>query len=235
MGDERFGGVVVREHCKIYARVEIGDGSVIEPFSVIGMPPRGRKEGELPTRIGKRATIRPFTTIYAGNTIGDDFQTGQGASIRENNTIGDSVSVGTNSVLEFENRIGNNVRIHSLCFLELAEVGDWVFVGPNVVCTDDPHPMKCPKYKECLGGVKVEEFAKIGANCTLLPGVVIGRNALIGAGSVVTHNVPENMVAFGCPAKPIKKIQDLKCPAGFFERPYLWEPYSKAEIPPSPP
>lgn len=225
-----IGGVVVGDHCKIYPNVEIGEGAIIHPFSIIGFPPRGKEEGELHTLIGKNAIIRPFTTIYAGNTVGNNLQTGQGASIRENNRIGDNVSIGTNSVLEFGNRIGNNVRIHSLCFLELVTVEDWVFVGPNVVFTDDPHPMNCPKYKECLGGVKVEELAKIGANCTLLPGVVIGRNALVGAGSVVTKDVPDDTVAAGCPAKAIKKIQDLQCPPGFFERPYLWEPYLEGEI-----
>ncbi len=228
-------GVVVGEHCSIHPNVEIGDGSVIHPFSVIGMPPRGRGRGELSTIIGKNAIIRPFTTIYAGNTIGDNLQTGQGASIRENNVIGDNVSIGTNSVLEFQNCLGNGVRIHSLCFLEMVTIGDSVFIGPSVVFTDDPHPMNCPKYKECLGGVKVEELAKIGANCTILPGVVIGRNALVGAGSVVTKDVPESAVAAGCPARVIKRIEDLKCPAGFFERPYLWEPYLKGKIPSGPP
>jgi len=60
-----------------------------------------------------------------------------------------------------------------------------VFVGPNVVFTDDPHPMNCPRYKECKGGAVVHRLARIGANATILPGVVIGENALVGAGSVV--------------------------------------------------
>jgi len=227
MAKERMSGVVVLEQCKIYPNVRIGPGSIVHAFSVIGMPQRGSKAGELATIIGKNAVIRPFTTIYAGNIIGDNLETGQGVSIRENNRIGDNVSIGTNSVLEFENLIGSNVRIHSLCFLEMATIGDHVFIGPNVVFTDDPHPMKCPRYRECRGGARVEELAKIGANSTLLPGVVIGRNALVGAGSVVTRDVPENTVAVGCPAKPIKMIEDLECPAGFFERPYLWEPYLK--------
>jgi acetyltransferase-like isoleucine patch superfamily enzyme len=135
------------------------------------------------------------------------------------------VSVGTNAVLEFGNRIGNNVRIHSGAFLELATLGDHVFVGPNVVFTDDPHPMGCPRYKECRGGPIVEELARIGANSTLLPGVRIGRNALVGAGSVVTRDVPPDTVVGGNPAREIKKISELTCYPGFFERPYSWPPY----------
>ncbi len=235
MAEKELPGVIVREHCKIYPNVEIGEGSIIHEFCVIGIPPRGKREGELRTVIGKNAIVRPFTTIYAGNTVGENLQTGQGASIRENNLIGDNVSIGTGSALEFDNRIGNNVRIHSLCFLEMTTIGDWVFVGPNVVFTDDPHPMNCPRYKECLGGVKVEEFARIGASCTLLPGVTVGRNSLVGAGSVVTKDVPEDTVVAGCPARVLKSIEELKCPPGFFERPYLWEPYWKREVPQTPP
>lgn len=210
---------------RIFANVSLGDGTTVEFSVLLGKPPRGKNDGELPLIIGRNAIIRPFTTIYAGNTIGDDFQCGQGASIRENNIIGNNVSVGTNAVLEFDNMIGNNVRIHSLCFLEMVTVEDDVFIGPNVVFTDDPHPMGCARYKECVGGAKVKRLARIGANCTILPGVIIGENTLIGAGSVVTKDVPDNMVAAGCPAKIIKPVVQLECYPGFYERPYVWAPY----------
>jgi len=210
---------------RIHENVRIGVDTQIEPPSILGMPPRGKQPGEMELVIGNHGIIRPFTTIYSGNRIGDYFQTGQGASIREDNVIGDHSSVGTNAVLEFGNRIGDRVRIHSCCFLEMVTVEDDVFIGPNVVFTDDPHPMNCPKYKECLGGVTVKRLARIGANCTLLPGVVIGENSLIGAGSVVIKDVPPNSVVAGNPAKVIKGIEELKCFPGFFEKPYSWPPY----------
>jgi acetyltransferase-like isoleucine patch superfamily enzyme len=211
----------------MYLNVELGFGTVIENYCSIGHPPRGKKDGELKTIIGDNSWIRSFTTIYSGNTIGRCFQTGHGALIREDNIIGDNVSIGTNTVLEFGNRIGNNVRIHSGCFLEMVTIGNDVFIGPNTVFTDDPHPMNCPRYRECLAGVKVEDLAKIGANVTLLPGIKVGRNALIGAGSVVTKDVPNGAVVAGNPARIINWVDKLICPAGFFERPYLWEPYLK--------
>ncbi len=193
--------------------------------SIIGKPPRGSKEGDLRLSIGKNGHIRPFTTLYAGSTIGDHFQTGQGVSIREDNGIGNYVSVGTNSVLEFGNRIGDFSRIHSNCFMEMTTIGKYVFIGPNVVFTDDPHPMECPKYKECKGGAVVEDYARIGANSTILPGIRIGRNSLVGAGSVVTKDVPPDSVVAGNPARVIKMVDQLKCPKGFFEKPYSWPPY----------
>ena len=210
---------------KIYDNVVIGEGTIIQEPCILGQPPRGKKPGELTLVIGKNCIIRSFTTIYAGNVIGDNVQTGQGVSIRENNRIGNGSSIGTNSVLEFDNIVGNNTRIHTGCFLEMTTIGNDVFIGPHVVFTDDPHPMNCPRYKECLGGATVEDLARIGANSTILPGIVVGRNSLIGAGSVVTKNVPPEAVVAGNPAKVINTINELKCVKGFFERPYVWKPY----------
>jgi acetyltransferase-like isoleucine patch superfamily enzyme len=213
--------------CTVYDNVEIGSGSEIQGPSILGKPPRGARPGERKLVLGCNIIVRPFTTIYAGSTIGNNVQTGQGASIREDNIIGDNASVGTNAVLEFGNRIGNRVRIHSLCFLEMVTIEDDVFVGPHVVFTDDPHPMCCPRYLDCLGGVTVKRLARIGANSTILPGVTIGENALVGAGSVVTKDVPDNMVVAGSPAKIVKRIDELKCFPGFFDKPYCWPPYTK--------
>jgi acetyltransferase-like isoleucine patch superfamily enzyme len=213
----------------IYPNVIVGDGTLIEPPSIIGKPPRGANPGDLELKIGSNGQIRPFTTIYAGSEIGDYFQTGQGVSIREDNKIGNNVSIGTNSVLEFGNKIDDFSRIHSNCFLEMVTIGKYVFVGPNVVFTDDPHPMGCPHYKECKGGAVVEDYVRIGANSTILPGIKIGRNSLIGAGSVVTKDVPPDSVVAGNPAKVIKKIDQLSCPKGFYEKPYVWPPYQEKE------
>jgi acetyltransferase-like isoleucine patch superfamily enzyme len=214
----------------IYKNVSLGRDCIIEPPCIIGKPPRGYSDGELSLIIDNNAVIRPFTTIYAGSVIGKNLQTGQGVSIREDNRIGNNVSIGTNSVLELGNNIGDYSRIHSNCFMELVTLGRYVFVGPNVVFTDDPHPMGCPYYKECKGGPVIEDYAKIGANSTILPGVRIGRNSLIGAGSVVTTDVPPDSVVAGNPAKVIKSIDELQCPAGYFKRPYLWPPYEDMEI-----
>ncbi|MBN2226587.1 MAG: N-acetyltransferase [candidate division Zixibacteria bacterium] len=213
---------------RIYDNVTIGEGGIVYGPAILGQPPRGKAEGELPLIIGARAVIRPFTTIYAGNVIGDDFQTGQGSSIREDNYIGNRVSVGTHAILEYENRIDDDSRVHSGCFLEMVTLGRNVFVGPHTVFTDDPHPMNCPKWKECGGGAVVADLVKIGANCTFLPAVKIGRGALIGAGSVVVGDIPEGMVAAGNPARVIKPVSKLTCRIGAYERVYSWPPYENS-------
>ena len=201
--------------------VVLGDGTIVEEPCVLGKTPRGAAAGERELHIGRNGTIRPFTTMYAGTTVGDRFQTGQGVSIREDNVIGDDVSIGTNSVLEAGNRIGNRVRIHTGCFLELVTVEDDVFIAPNVVFADDLHP-PCPHYERCVRGATVRQGASIGSNSTILPGVVIGCGALVGAGSVVVDDVADGCVVAGAPARPIKRVDELECLAGLCERPYEW-------------
>ena len=212
---------------QVFKNVRLGKNCTLESPVVVGKPPRGKVDGELKTVLGDNCVIRCFTTIYAGTRIGNGLQTGHGALIREGNTIGNGCSIGTNAVLEFDNKIGNFVRIHSGAFLEMVTVEDHVFIGPNVVFTDDPHPMGCPKFKECVGGATVRKFARIGANSTILPGVVIGKNSLVGAGSIVVKDVEEGTVVAGAPAKFICRVSELKCRKGFFERPYEWEPYQE--------
>jgi serine acetyltransferase len=212
---------------EVAPNVTIGGGADLQAPAVLGKAPRGALPGERELVIGAAPVIRPFTTIYAGTTIGARFQTGQGVSIREDNLIGDDVSVGTNAVLEFGNRIGDRVRIHTGCFLELVTIEDDVFVGPHVVFTDDPHPMNCPRYRECRGGPVVRRLARIGANATILPGVEIGEDALVGAGSVVVDDVPAGTVVAGNPARVVKPVAELACSLGVFERPYVWPPYEQ--------
>jgi len=208
-------------------RVIVGRGTVVDPTCVLGKEPVAGSDGEGDLLIGADGSIRPFTTVYRGSSIGDRFQTGQGVTIRENNTIGDDVSIGTNSVLERGNRIGNRVRIHTGCFLELVTVEDDVFIAPHVVFADDPHP-PCLRYSECLGGAIVRRGARIGSNSTILPGVIIGRESLVGAGSVVVHDVPDGAVVAGSPARVIKQVDELVCRTGLKDKPYTQLPESEA-------
>lgn len=192
-----------------YRGVELGPDSVVEDYCIIGVAPRGHKEGDLRTVIGSEAHIRSHTVIYAGNSIGKNFQTGNKVNIRELNQIGDEVSIGTLSVIEHHVHIGNNVRIHSQVFVpEYSVLEDGTWLGPNVVLTNAKYPLS-PGAKESLKGPVIKKGAKIGANVTILPGVVIGQNALVGAGSVVARDVPDGAVVVGNPARIIKNISEL--------------------------
>ena len=194
---------------KIHPNVKIGKDAVIGEYVIIGEPPRGKKSGELPTVIGDGAVIRSHTVIYAGNTIGDNFQTGHHVLVREENSIGNNVSIGTSSVVEHHVILGNNVRIHTQAFVpEMSILEDGAWIGPNAVITNAAYPLS-PNVKNELKGAIVKKNAKIGANATLLPGITIGENALVGAGAVVTKDVPSNKVVAGNPAKVINDVSNL--------------------------
>lgn len=194
----------------IYPGVVWGsDDYTVGPFVVIGQPPRRRLGGEFRTYIGAGALIGSHTVIYAGNRIGRRLATGHGVLIREENDIGDDVSIGSGSIVEHHVRIGNRVRLHSNAFVpELTVVEDDCWLGPHAVLTNARYP-DSPRTKEDLAGAYLERGAKIGANATVLPGVRIGAYALVGAGAVVTGDVPSGAVVVGNPARVINRVADI--------------------------
>ena len=101
----------VADSVRIYDAVKFQGSFELGDFVIIGMPPRGEENGSVPTQIGTEAVIRSHTIIYAGNEIGDRFQTGHHVMIREENRIGVDVSVGTGSVIEHHVTIGSRVRM----------------------------------------------------------------------------------------------------------------------------
>ena len=200
--------MTIASSAKIYPGVRLGKNVIIEDFCIIGAPFKGMNL-DVETYIGDNSIIRSHTVIYAGCKIGDCFQTGNKANIRELNTIGNSVSIGTLTVIEHHVTIGDNVRIHSQAFIpEFSCLEDSVWVGPNVVFTNALYPCSVG-VKEGLKGPLVRKKSIIGANSTLLPGIEIGERSLVGAGAVVTKNVNSNSVCVGNPSREIKSIQDL--------------------------
>ncbi|MHB0871566.1 MAG: transferase [Chloroflexota bacterium] len=205
---------------RIYPNVQLGEDVEVGDFVVLGIPPRDKAEGELPTVIGDGAVIRSHSVIYAGNVVGKRFQTGHHSMIREENRIGNDVSVGTGSVVEHHVEIADHVRIHSQAFVpEYSTLEEGAWIGPNVVLTNVPHPL-CPKAKVCIKGPTIKRGAKIGANSTILPFLIVGENALVGAGSVVVEDVPDRVVVAGNPARVIKSVDQLTCPVELVEKPY---------------
>jgi acetyltransferase-like isoleucine patch superfamily enzyme len=201
---------VLRDQARILPNVRVGTDAHIGEFAVVGEPPRGKRPGELETRIGARAVIRSHTVIYAGNVIGDDFETGHGVLVREENEMGDHVSIGSHAVVEHHVKIGNHVRLHSNVFVpEYSVLEDGCWLGPNVVLTNARYPLS-RNAKQTLRGPTIQRGAKIGANATLLPGITIGANALVGAGAVVTQDVPAGAVVAGNPARVIKRVEEIE-------------------------
>jgi acetyltransferase-like isoleucine patch superfamily enzyme len=159
--------------------------------------------------LGAGARLRSGTTLYDGSVIGSGLQTGHGVVIREDCLLGDDVSVWSNTVVDYGCRIGRRVKIHCNCYVaQFTEIGDDAFLAPGVTTANDLYPGDV-RSAAMMGGPKIGPGAQIGVNVTILPYVRIGAGTMVGAGSVVTRDLPPGVVAFGNPATVHRLVTDL--------------------------
>lgn len=190
------------------ADAAIGEGLQADDGVVIDYRPERGRGGRL--SLGESARLRIGTIIYSGSTIGAGLQTGHHVVIREECTIGDDVSIWSNSVIDYGCVIGRGVKIHCNCYVaQFTEIGDRAFLAPGVTIANDLHPGH-PASADMMSGPLIEPDAQIGVNATILPFVTIGQGAIVGAGAVVTRDVPERTVAYGCPAEAVGPVDDLE-------------------------
>ncbi len=160
--------------------------------------------------LGDDSRLRSGTILYAGSRIGAGFTTGHNVIVREECDIADDVSIWSNTIIDYGCRIGAGVKIHSNCYIaQHTIIEDGAFLAPGVTIANDLYPGS-DRSAELMTGPVIEAGAQIGAGVTLLPYVRIGAGALIGAGSVVSRDVPPGVVAFGNPARGSKKVDDLQ-------------------------
>lgn len=191
----------------------------IGPYVLIGYCPR-RSIENLELTLGGGAVLGSGTIMYLGSTIGAYLQTGHHVVIREQNRLGDHVNIWSNTVIDYGCQIGHGVKIHTNVYVaQFSTLEDQVFLAPGVSFANDIHP-GCPMSGPCMRGPTIKKGAQLGVNVTVLPYVVIGEHALIGSGSVVTHDIPARAVAYGNPARVVGTIDQLICRKGFLERPY---------------
>jgi len=172
--------------------------STIQSGATVGLKYR---EGAEPTKIDGYSTVRTGTIIYADVTVGDYFQTGHNAMIREKTTIGSHVVIGTGTVIDGNVEIGDFVKIESSCYIPThVTIGSRVFFGPGVVLTNDRYPLKLrDEYKP--EGPTIEDDVTIGGGVTVCPGVTIGAGSFIAAGAVVTKDIPPGSLVIGAPGR----------------------------------
>ena len=197
---------------RIYGESKVGTGTFLGQDVIIGHPGKHEKELLLEDRmdevegtvIGDDCVIRDSTIIYSQTTLGDRVQTGHHVLIREETSIGDGTLIGSGTIIEDNCKIGSRVSIQSGVYIPTnAVIEDDVFIGPRVCFTNDKF---MGRGEICLECAHVEKFVRMGANSTILPGVRIGHNSLIGAGAVVTKDVQPYEIVAGVPARNIGTV-----------------------------
>lgn len=160
--------------------------------------------------VGSNTVIRSGCVIHEGVTIGKDCILNHYVIIRSNTHIGDGTSIGDFSKLEGDQTIGKNCSIWTHAHLTAyMTIGDNVFIGPCFNSLNDPaigYKRPVLHKNRVVKGPTICDGARISGNVTLQPGVVIGKEAIIGTGSVVTRDIPEGVVAFGAPAKGVTRV-----------------------------
>jgi len=155
--------------------------------------------------IHESAIVEDGAEIGEGTRIWHFVHVRKGAKIGKNCNIGKDVYIDTNV------EIGNNCKIQNFATLyQGLTVGDDVFIGPHVCFTNDVYPRASIWNEERLEKTIVEDGASIGANSTIIAGVKIGKHAMIGAGAVITKNVPDYALVFGNPGR----IKGFVCSCG---------------------
>lgn len=144
--------------------------------------------------------IHPTSDVQTQN-IGTDTKVWQFSVILENAIIGNNCNINCHVFIENDVVIGNNVTVKSgVQIWDGITIEDYVFVGPNVTFTNDKQP-RSKSYPNSFQQTRIQEYASLGAGSIILGGINIGRYALVGAGALVTKNVPDRALVVGSPAK----------------------------------
>ncbi|MGH2490064.1 MAG: acyltransferase [Candidatus Limnocylindria bacterium] len=208
--------------------VRIGAGGVIDDDVQLGG--RGRRFHVKGIEIGRGAMIRGGSTVLDGARVGDRLETGRNVLIAEDSTIGDDCRISHNTIIGSACTIGDRVEIDANCYIaQFTTIDDDVAIAPGVCLANDPHPGS--RTTLCQRGPTIKRGAQIGMNATILPFVTIGERSLVGAGSVVTRDVPAGFVVVGNPARILKPVTTVSCPLDVEGGTYLQPPTKSAEPP----
>lgn len=189
-------GVEIYDHCTI-GKLPTTSGSTSRSYSA--------EYGE--TIVGEKCVLCPGVVIYTGTKIGNNTLLGDNCSIREKCIVGSFSIISRNVSVNYETEIGNYTKIMDNSHITgNMKIGNHVFISVLVASTNDNSMGREENATEHLKGPVVEDYVTIGASASLLPGVVVGKNAIVGAGALVTKDVPANKVVMGVPAKIVRDV-----------------------------
>jgi acetyltransferase-like isoleucine patch superfamily enzyme len=196
-------GTVLGEGVKVLEHAVVGKQPALSPRSTAKREPLG------PTVIGDGTIVSTGAIVFAGSRIGARVILGDQSCVRERVTVGDDVVIGRGSLVENDTTIGALTKIQAEAYVTAySTLEEQVFVAPCVVMTNDNFMGRTERRRELIKGPTIRRGARIGGGAILCPGVEIGEEAFVGAGAVVTKDVPPRMLVVGSPARVLRPVPE---------------------------
>ncbi|MHB1020771.1 MAG: DapH/DapD/GlmU-related protein [Acidobacteriaceae bacterium] len=203
-------GVVIHADTVIGSNVRVDDNTVIGKLPMQSSRSAITKVVQLdPCVVEDNCLIGALVVLYRGARIEKSVMVADLATVREDVSIGTATIIGRGVAVENHVTIGARCKIETGAYITaLSTIAEDCFIAPEVTFTNDQFMGRTEKRFLHFKGVTMERGARVGANATILPGITIGKDAVVGAGSVVTRNVPERMMAFGSPARVMRPVPE---------------------------
>lgn len=197
----------------VYPGTVLGDGVKVMEHAIVGKQPAlsprstAPREPLPPAVLGDGTIVSSAAIVFAGATVGARVILGDQSCVRERVTIGDDVVLGRGSLIENDTRIGAMTKIQADAYITAYSLlEDEVFIAPCVVTTNDNFMGRTEKRKALVKGPTIRRGARVGGGAVLCPGIEIGAEAFVGAGAVVTRDVPPGVVVVGGPARVLREV-----------------------------
>ena len=199
----------------VYDGTILGEGVRVLEYAVVGKQPSlgarstAKREPLPPTTIGDNTVVSTGAIVFAGSSVGADCIVGDQSCIRERVTMADDCVLGRGSLIENDTTVGTGTRIQAGAYITAySRLEEDVFVAPCVVTTNDNFMGRTERRKELMRGPTIRRSARIGGGAILCPGIEVGEEAFVGAGAVVTKDVPPRVVVVGSPARVLRPVAE---------------------------
>jgi len=197
----------------VYPGTVLGEGVRVLENAVVGKQPSlgahstAKREPLPPAAIGDGTVISTGAVVFAGSTVGANCIVGDQSCIRERVTLADDCVLGRGSLIENDTTVGAGTRIQAGAYVTAySTLEEDVFIAPCVVTTNDNYMGRTEKRKSEMRGPTIRRSARVGGGAIICPGVEIGEEAFVGAGAVVTKDVPARTVVVGSPARVLRDV-----------------------------
>jgi len=198
-----YEGTVLGEGVKVLEGAVVGKQPTLSPRSTAKREPLG------PTTIGDGTIVSTGAIVFAGSQIGARVILGDQSCVRERVEIGDDVVLGRGSYVENDTTIGAMTKIQAEAYITAySTLEEHVFIAPCVVTTNDNWMGRTEQRFGNMKGPTIRRGARVGGGAILCPGVEIGEEAFVGAGAVVTKDVPARTLVVGNPARALREVPD---------------------------